>query len=164
MPHASQLIFRKLPGKRFAELLRRPARAARLLPKKPANDTLYLARFRRQRTPGAFACRIVEIPAFTQQPKEAAAIAQHALYGEMCQIVQRKVSRMALRLLLPRNGTVIANTAQHPRAVFPFRNLNAHGYFRNARSTGAPLDTVSPVAVMAPVFWSTLKITMLFES
>src|ERR1700722_7910656 len=37
-------------------------------------------------------------------------------------------------------------------------------YFRNNRSTGAPVVTTSPDGVNAPVFGSALKTVMLFES
>ena len=69
---------------------------------------------------------------------------------------QWTIRALAFGLLLPGNGTVIANAAQHSRAVLSLRDLNEHGYFKNARSTGAPVVTVAPVAVSAPVFWSTL--------
>ena len=74
------------------------------------NDSLDLPGFGRQRSAGAFAGSVFDVPALGDQSEKSSPIPKRGFHGEMGQVMQRKERGLPIGLLLPSAAEPSART------------------------------------------------------
>ena len=83
--------------------------------------------FRRQRSPRAFAGRLIDVPASLNETEESLRDSQLGFDRVMQKVVERKKARVLVLIPLPRGRTIVADAAQDGISIFSFGEFDDHG-------------------------------------
>lgn len=110
----------------FIEFRCRPDPGGGALRIERADQSFHFKGFGAERPAGAFPGGVLDFPSLRDQAEEGVFESEGAFDGEMREVVESKMGRLAGGLFLPTHGAVVAGAAEEAGAVGSLGDFDAH--------------------------------------